>query len=122
MCFDHIHPLLLPLNPHGPTLTPPPHNFVSFLFFNNPLMAIYAAHMLMGVGHPRSVGRQHCPAVLSLLPDQMTQQVKSLVAKPDNLKLIPGTHMVEENQLPQVSSDLHIRTVAHTCVHTHAHR
>lgn len=68
-------------------------------------MAIYAAHMLVGVG------RQHCPAVLSRLPDiKMAQQVKSLVAKPDDLK----SHG-RRRELPQVSSDLHIWTVAHKC-------
>lgn len=32
----------------------------------------------------------------------MAQGGKVLVAKPDNLNLIPGTHMVGENQLRQV--------------------
>lgn len=44
---------------------------------------------------------------------EMAQQGKALAAKPDDLSSSPGSQMVEgENQLPQLSSNLHTCTVA----------
>lgn len=44
---------------------------------------------------------------------EMTQRVKMLVVKPDNLSLIPRTHMVEERtNSSKLSSDLHIYATA----------
>lgn len=45
---------------------------------------------------------------------EVAQRVKVLTAKPDDLRLVRGTHMTEENQFP--FSDLHMHT------HTHTHR
>lgn len=58
----------------------------------------------------------------------MTQQVEGLAAKPDKLRLMVGTHVVEgERQLKQ-SSDLHMCIIVlyiHTCMcaraQTHTH-
>lgn len=49
----------------------------------------------------------------------MTQQGKTLVAKPDNRSSIPGTNMVEEDTNSQnySSSDLHNYTMGQAYAH-----
>lgn len=52
----------------------------------------------------------------------MTQRLRTLAAKTDNLNLTPSIQMVEgENQLVKVVPDLHIRSVAYTLQHTNVH-
>lgn len=47
----------------------------------------------------------------------MSLWVKALAATPDNLSLIPGMHMgEEENQLQKLSSDFSVSTTV--CTHT----
>lgn len=56
--------------------------------------------------------------------DEMVQCVKPAGTKPEDLSPVLGVLMVSgEDQLLQVSSDLHISTVVHkpTHLHTHAH-
>lgn len=49
---------------------------------------------------------------------EMVQQAKLLAMKPDDQRLIPGTHTVgREKHLQTVVSNLHLLTVA--CTHTH---
>jgi hypothetical protein len=56
-----------------------------------------------------------------MMAEEMAQQIKALVAKPDDLSLITGTHKKEEeNWLPQ-SFPLHTCSMAHACTHTHTH-
>jgi hypothetical protein len=46
----------------------------------------------------------------------MAQWVKVLADKPSKLSFIPRTYTVDgKNQLPQVSSDLHMWAVAQAC-------
>lgn len=52
MCFDHIHPLLLPLTAARSTLTSSPSQLCVFFFLSSPLIPVYAANMLVGVGSP----------------------------------------------------------------------
>lgn len=42
----------------------------------------------------------------------MAWQIKALTTKPGHLSSIPGTHMVGDKQLQQLSSDLHVGAMA----------
>lgn len=44
----------------------------------------------------------------------------AFVARPDHLSSIPRTHVVEENQLPLVTPDLHLLALA--CEPTHTNK
>lgn len=47
----------------------------------------------------------------------MAQQIKVLIAKPDELSLIPKTHIMEERtNYHRLSPDLHIHAKACVCV------
>lgn len=49
----------------------------------------------------------------------MAEQVKVLVIKPDDLSLIPGTHMVHGEKFQKLSSGIYIHTYIH--IHTQWH-
>lgn len=42
----------------------------------------------------------------------MAHQKKMLTAKPDNLRCIPGNHVIEEENFYKLSSDLHMCPMA----------
>lgn len=53
----------------------------------------------------------------------VAQWVEALATEPENLSLMPHLHMVGENELLKVSSDLYICTVAHErLTHTHTNQ
>lgn len=56
------------------------------------------------------------------LASKMTQQVKEVAAKPDNLSSVHRTHHRSKPKLLKLSSTLHTDAEAitwHTCAHTH---
>lgn len=50
--------------------------------------------------------------------DEITQWVKALAAKPDDLSSIPGTHLMEAENLCKLVSDLQTHAVPHIKTHT----
>lgn len=49
---------------------------------------------------------------------KMAQLGKGLSCEPDNLNLIPGTHLKVANSTKLENSDLHINAMSYTHIHT----